>query len=165
MTKYTSTKTVEAWRVLGSRFGDVREQPTPYILRLQDPVSGDERDETVEWGWADQHGAKDHDFTSGWFLRYTDGYTSWCPHDVFRRDYQRVFEIPDGMSRLTAVSGAEEQLLKFMDLIPREARDGRWWSIAKTDFERGFMALRRALFNPPKPEPAEAFVPLKDVMD
>lgn len=46
----------------------------------------------------------------------------------------------------------EELVLRQMDKIASEAApgavDGRWYAIARTDIEKGFMALNRAIFQP-----------------
>ena len=50
----------------------------------------------------------------------------------------------------------EERLLRKLDALQRQAipedfpHDGRWLSIARTHFQEGFMALNRAVFQPPR---------------
>lgn len=44
---------------------------------------------------------------------------------------------------------SEEALLRVMDGLKDDPEiDQRWLSIARTDIERGFMALNRAIFRP-----------------
>ena len=45
----------------------------------------------------------------------------------------------------------EERVLRRMDALaamPAGTLDGRWYAIARTQIEQGFMALNRALFQP-----------------
>ena len=43
----------------------------------------------------------------------------------------------------------EEELLRLMDRMKQDPEvDQRWLSIARTDIEKGFMALNRSIFKP-----------------
>jgi hypothetical protein len=43
----------------------------------------------------------------------------------------------------------EERVLRFLDrLTASGAIDGRWFSIGRTDIEKGFMAINRSVFQP-----------------
>lgn len=55
------------------------------------------------------------------------------------------------VAKVNESKAVEERLLRFMDdLAADEALkvDGRWFSIARTHFEQGFMALNRSVFQP-----------------
>lgn len=46
---------------------------------------------------------------------------------------------------------AEERLLRMLDLLasaPSGLIDRRWYAVARTHFEQGFMALNRSIFQP-----------------
>jgi hypothetical protein len=55
-------------------------------------------------------------------------------------------------SRVDQVNGhkvMEERLLRIIDYLQQSGMgDPRWLAIAKTDLEKGFMALNRAVFQP-----------------
>lgn len=43
----------------------------------------------------------------------------------------------------------EERVLRFLDRVAASGRaDGRWFSIGRTDIEKGFMAVNRSVFQP-----------------
>lgn len=50
---------------------------------------------------------------------------------------------------VTANKHAEERILRTMDALKlRKGVDLRWLAIARTDLEKAFMALNRAIFRP-----------------
>ena len=61
---------------------------------------------------------------------------------------------PQSDERVALVNEAkqiEEQVLRFLDRLaahPTEEIDGRWFSIGRTDIEKGFMAINRSVFQP-----------------
>lgn len=59
-------------------------------------------------------------------------------------------------SRVDQVNGhkvLEERLLRIIDYLQQSGMgDPRWLAIAKTDLEKGFMALNRAVFQPSRIE-------------
>ena len=59
-------------------------------------------------------------------------------------------EQPEGKVELVnANKVAEEKILRSIDqLTGHPAYDQRWLAIARTDIEKGFMALNRAVFRP-----------------
>jgi hypothetical protein len=59
---------------------------------------------------------------------------------------------PQSQDRVAIVNGnklTEEMLLRRIESLTKDGvADPRWAAIAKTDLERGFMALNRAVFQP-----------------
>lgn len=53
----------------------------------------------------------------------------------------------DAMNAIKAVAGQVENLMQRLEEVPIDL-DMRWWAIGKTDLQKGFMALTRAVAQP-----------------
>lgn len=64
------------------------------------------------------------------------------------------------IERVKANKHMEERVLRALDELAKDpASDKRWLAIGRTDIEKGFMAVNRAVFNPERavlPEDADA---------
>ncbi len=59
----------------------------------------------------------------------------------------------DNVAKVNENKRLEEMLLRQLDaLAADEAVDKRWLSIGRTDIEKGFMAINRAVFKPGRVE-------------
>lgn len=55
----------------------------------------------------------------------------------------------DAVAAVTQSKVLEEQVLRFLDqLAAFPGIDPRWFAIGRTDIEKGFMAINRAVFKP-----------------
>jgi hypothetical protein len=78
--------------------------------------------------------------TKGDFLViYADGYVSVSPRTAFLDGYSPK---PEAVNK-TEIEKANDAEKMLLDLMP----GNRWGSIAKTELEKAFMCVRRALFN------------------
>jgi hypothetical protein len=59
-----------------------------------------------------------------------------------------VAQSDENVAAVSANKIIEERMLRLLDTMVRPGIDQRWLSIARTDFERGFMALNRSIFRP-----------------
>lgn len=78
--------------------------------------------------------------TGDFLIIYRDGYISVSPRSEFLDGYSAKPEPVETADPIGKAHNAEKMLL---DLMP----SNRWGSIAKTELERAFMCVRRALYN------------------
>lgn len=66
----------------------------------------------------------------------------------------------ENIALVNEAKALEERVLRFLDRLAASGRaDGRWFSIGRTDIEKGFMAVNRSVFQPGRvnlPESAAA---------
>lgn len=56
---------------------------------------------------------------------------------------------PENVALVNEAKELEERVLRFLDRLAASGNaDGRWFSIGRTDIERGFMAVNRSVFQP-----------------
>ena len=74
-------------------------------------------------------------------------------------------QAPEAIAAVTVFKHLEEQILQFLDGLQHDVvldADKRWLATGRTDLEKGFMSINRAIFKPervrlPGPSLAEQF--------
>lgn len=161
MRKYESHTVVEAGQITAAAFQQTGPEDGYALLT----VDGVEMAAKVEHRTFIMRHSPNHcedGLIGGWLIKYPDGYLSWCPDAVFRRDYSRIFDA-EGVAHLTFFKQLEQAFLTRWELLQKQNRDalvtgdaeravadGRWLAEARTDLEKAIMCITRALFNPPK---------------
>lgn len=175
MKTYHSHKTVQAAKIVAVTINPDGSA----ILSLQGDKT--QTHETVDSFWVRKNtpqGKGPFELCGGYFVRYSDGYTSWSPAHAFEEGHtEHSLDPKDGAlpvagykpqtdGKVKLVNGFkydEERILRKLDeLKDHGGIDQRWLAIGRTQLEQAFMAVNRSVFKPGRvelPEDANTLPP------
>ena len=158
MQKYQSHKIVEAARI---RKMEAQPAERRYAFELEqgDPHYVDQETGSRLAGMALDNGVE---ITTGWLVKYEDGYLSWSPNRAFTEGYDLV-QPSSGKSNIKGYRELSEGEINAINTIKDAGRDlealihnlkedmnadSRWIAIGKTHLQQGLMALTRSIAKP-----------------
>lgn len=180
MKEFMTTGTVKAALIVKVNRQELQPNPQVwgYAVVLDD---ASDRCMTAEWVAKHARGGPD-DLAGGYFVEYPDGYTSWCPKEAFEARHlhvpaaavgagDRLAPLPvagykaqsaENVQLVNGFKADEERILRKLDQLSQLGHfhegpgpapvDLRWLQIGRTDLERAFMAINRAVFQPGRVE-------------